>query len=464
MYQKFFVYLKKCKTFPYKSILYVFLIIICPAIFKILDHKFQRLFSLNRYINIIDFIFLTFFIFYYLKRDKLKIRFSKGLILFILYILIARLSIMFSTAQIHHRAYYDLFRAALLVIVSMSFFIPTFERHKKLISKIILTLFFTFTLFEVIVAILQFILQRPVGFTFLHEPIFGPQYRKSCLIFISENAQFFLKYLPSQDNLFIRARGTFVHPNVLSGFLNVSMLLTLYFIYKSKNKFFSLLLFLQMIALILTFSRAALASFVFSSFCFFMLMLYKKYRIKKMFFIFIFILSSIGTFGSKLLIERGFLGSNLQSKGASLMNQQSDITRDSLKEVSINMIKRNPVLGVGFRNFLIKRNEYCKNFVQRAYVHNIYLLIAAEMGLISLLIFLMLLFFTLLDTFRYSLTPISITSVCIILSFLLIGFFDHYPISSNMGRIVIFGFLGFLNYLNELNRPVSYSQRAFFYR
>ena len=88
-------------------------------------------------------------------------------------------------------------------------------------------------------------------------------------ISIAENAQFFLKYLPSQNNQFLRAHGTFIHPNVLSGFLNVSSLMTMYFIYKSKNKIFSLFLFFQILALILTFSRAGLASFVISSFCFF---------------------------------------------------------------------------------------------------------------------------------------------------------------------------------------------------
>ncbi|HEU64484.1 MAG: hypothetical protein KR126chlam4_01113 [Candidatus Anoxychlamydiales bacterium] len=464
MYQKILFYLKKHENFPYKIILYALLIIISPAIFKILDHKFQKLFSLNRYINIIDFIFLGIFSFWYFKKDKLKIKFSKNLILLILYLLMARLSIVLSIGQIHHRAYYDLFRASILIFVLLSFFSETFQKHKKIVIKTILTLFFTFALLQTSIAILQFILQKSLGFTFLHEPFFAHNLGGSCKIQIAENAQFFLKYLPSQNNLFLRAHGTFIHPNVLSGFLNVSSLLTLYFIYKSKNKIFSLFLFFQIIALILTFSRAGLASFVVSSFCFFILMLYKKYRVKKMFLSFLVIILSLGVIGSKQLIERGFLGSSFQSKDASLMNKQSDFIRESLKNASINMIKKHPYFGVGFRNFLIKRNEYSKIPVQRAYVHNIYLLIAAETGLISLLIFLMLIFFTIYETFRYSLNPISITSICIILSFMLIGFFDHYPIASNFGRMVILSFLSLLNYFNELNKPFSYSQKASLYQ
>ena len=192
------------------------------------------------------------------------------------------------------------------------------------------------------------------------------------------------------------------------------------------------------------------------------------YRSAPLFYIsflfFLVIILSLGVFGSKQLLERGFLGSYFQSKDASTMNKQSDFTRDSLKNVSINMIKTHPYFGVGFRNFLIKRNEYSNAGVQRAYVHNIYLLIAAESGLISLLIFLILIFFSIYEAFRYSLRPISITSICIILSFLLIGFFDHYPISSNFGRIVIFSFLSLLNYFNELSRPLAYSQKAFLYQ
>ncbi|NGX49893.1 MAG: hypothetical protein K940chlam5_01498 [Candidatus Anoxychlamydiales bacterium] len=464
MYQKVLFYLKKHENFPYIIILYALLIIISPAIFKILDHKFQKIFSLNRYINIIDFFYLGIFSFWYLKKDKLKIKFSKNLILLIAYLLLARLSILFSIGEIHHRAYYDLFRASLLIFVLIGFFTDTFQKHKKIVIKTILTLFFTFALFQTIIAILQFVLQKPLGFTFLNEPFFFHNLGGSCKISIAENAQFFLKYLPSQNNLFLRAHGTFIHPNVLSGFLNVSSLLTLYFIHKSKNKIFSLFLLLQVIALILTFSRAGLASFVISSFCFFILMLYKKYRVKKMFLYFLVIILSLGVFGSKQLLERGFLGSYFQSKDAATMNKQGDQTRESLKNASINMIKTHPYFGVGFRNFLIKRNEYSHVGVQRAYVHNIYLLIAAESGLISLLIFLMLIFFTIYEAFRYSLKPISITTVCIILSFLLIGFFDHYPISSNFGRMVLFSLICFLNYFNELSKPLSYSQKAFLYQ
>nr|NGX33985.1 hypothetical protein [Candidatus Anoxychlamydiales bacterium] len=412
MYQKIFSYLKKHEKFHYKIILFTLLIIISPAIFKFLDHKFQKFFSLNRYINIIDFIYLGFFIFWLVKKDKLDIKFPKNLFLFILYLFLARLSIMFSLGEIHHRAYYDLFRASLLAFVFMSFFTKTFKKHKKIISKTLLTLFFTFALFQTTVAILQFILQKPLGFAFLHEPFFAHNLGGSCKIQIAENAQFFLKYLPSQNNLFLRAHGTFFHPNILSGFLNVSSLLTMYFIYKSKNKIFGFLLFFQVIALILTFSRAGLASFVVSSFCFFILMLYKKHRVKKMFLAFLVIILTLGSLGSKQLIERGFLGSKFQSKSASLMNKQGDQMRDSLKNVAINMIKKHPFFGVGFRNFLIKRNEYSKVPVQRAYVHNIYLLIAAETGIIAFLIFLMCIFFTIFQAFKYSLTPISITSIC----------------------------------------------------
>ena len=172
----------------------------------------------------------------------------------------------------------------------------------------------------------------------------------------------------------------------------------------------------------------------------------KKYDVKKMLFVFLTIMLCILAIGSKYLIERGFLGSFFQSKKAKELNILSAKTRDSLKDVSINMIEKKPILGIGFRNFLIKRNEYSKIPVERAYVHNIYLLLGAETGILTLAIFIAMVLISLINTIKSSLNPATIISICMIVSFLLIGFFDHYPISSTLGRLVLFLNIAFLNF------------------
>jgi O-antigen ligase len=323
-------------------------------------------------------------------------------------------------------------------------------------------IFFSITLFESIVGILQFILQKPLGFSLLKEPLFGVEINTSAKIFISQKNQIFFNALSIVDNnCFLRAHGTFIHPNVFSGFLNVSSLLTLYLIYKSKRKLiFSLFLFIQLTSLILTFSRAGFISFICSSFLFFLLMFIKKYDVKKMLITFLIVLVLVGCLFSKYLIERGYFGHFFQSNEAKEINLGSSNVRILLKNVSINMIKQNPYFGIGFRNFLIKRGEYTSQITERAYVHNIYLLIAAETGIISFFVFLIFLILIFVNTLKCCLNPLTITSICIVISFLLIGFFDHYPISSYFGRMILFVFLGFLNYSITINKLFSYSQKV----
>jgi len=457
---------KKIIEFSYKVILFFIFLLFLPGIFRILDHSFQKYFGLNRYINTFDFIFFSFFIFCFIKKIKLKKYLSTPLILFVFYLFLARASLFFSEGQIHFRAYYDLFKTFFVFVIFSIFLTPYFQKNYKNIIKICLVFFFTIALFESIVGILQFILQKSLGFSLLKELKFDINSKNFATVYIANNKHFFLnKILKVQSNYLLRACGTFLHPNTFSGFLNISSLLTLFLIYRSRRKFiFSLFLTLQLIALIFTFSRAGLVSFVCSAFFFFLLMIYKKYEIKKMFLIFLSILLLIGGFFSKYLIERGFVGDFFQSKKAKEVNLGSANTRVLLKDVSINMIKKHPFFGIGFRNFLIKRQEYTCEKTQRAYVHNIYLLIAAETGLISLFIFLLFLSIIFINSLRYCLNPFSIAIICSISSLLLIGYIDHYPISSFFGRIMLFSFLGFLNFSIKANKHFAYFQKVFLYQ
>lgn len=466
MFLKGVINYKKLEKCPYKVVLFLFFLLILPGVFRFLDHAFQKSFGLNRYLNVFDFVFLGFLIFSFVKKNEMRSYFSSYLILFISYIFVARLSIFLSAGEIHHKAYYDLFKSFIAIVLFFIFFTPYFQKNHKNIIKGFLVIFFTIALFESIIGIMQFILQRPIGFALLKEPVFGADMARSATVFISKNKQIFFNSISNaKNNHFLRAHGTFFHPNIFSGFLNISAIFTLYLIYKSKRKiFFSLFLAVQIVALIFTFSRAGLASFVCVSFLFFFLMLMKKYDVKKMFLVFLTILILIGVFFSKYLVERGFAGRFFQSKKAKEMNVGSDDLRLSLKKSAINMIKKHPFWGIGFRNFLIKRNEYSDEKLKRAYVHNIYLLIAAETGLVSLFIFLLFLSLIFINTIKYALNPLAICSICSIISFLLIGFFDHYPVSSYVGRIILFGFLSFLNYSIEINRFPSCSRKVFLYQ
>jgi len=453
------------KNFPYKIVLLGFVLVISNGCFRFLDKTFQKWIGLNKYFNFFDLIAFGLFIYLYLNKDRFKKYFSIHLSFFLLFMLSLRVSVLFSAGEIHHKTFYDLFTFFLAVILSILVLSEYFHKNSKIIIKCFLLTIFTIAFFETILGVLQFVLQKPLGFFCLNEPFFSIQDPLSAKIYIANKSKFLLSLINPNGFEFLRAHGTFCHPNTFAGFLNISCLLTLYQIYRSKNKFiFSLFLVFQIIALFLTFSRAGALAFFFSSFCFFFLMFIKKYDIKKVGLVYLSVIFCLFCLFSKNLKERGYFGHLFQSRGAKELNSQSDLLRSKLKNVAINMIKKKPFFGVGFRNFLIKRQEFSKESVERAYVHNIYLLIAAENGLISFFLFILLLMSIFINLFRLSLNPLTIAIFCIVVSFLIIGFFDHYPISSNFGRFVLFLNLGFLNYNIYINQQGAYSQRVFLYQ
>jgi O-antigen ligase len=130
----------------------------------------------------------------------------------------------------------------------------------------------------------------------------------------------------------------------------------------------------------------------------------------------------------------GVLGQTLRKKALSLSSfysllpsaySLSFLRRAELNWIALHIIKDYPLLGVGLNNFTVRMDEYGRvsgwvRFLQP--VHNFYLLVAAEIGLIGLGVFIGLLFlaFRLLLKSRNFLLLISLTQI------VLFGFFDHY--------------------------------------
>ena len=446
---------KKDKITLYKGILLVLILFFLPMISKNLDHLFNK--HSLRFLHFYDFFILAILSVLVIKKEKFLKNTTISEWFLFSYIIILRVSLIFAKNPIHHRAFIELL---LVTIAAFGFFIfkaNYFKKNKEFFLKVFFIAIFTGAFFESVIGIMQFILQKPLGFFF--EPNFGDKILGSATIFLKENS--FMHSFFQNKTEYLRAHGTFIHPNVLSGFLCISSLLTIFQIYRSNRKlFFSSFLSLQTVAMILTFSRAAFVSFFVSVGLFFILMLIKKYEIKKVtFFFFLFFLLVISFF-FKDLLERGYLGKKFQSKRAIELNVGSSDVRKYLGFASKNMIKERPILGIGFRNFILKKDQYSSFPIERANVHNIYLLIASESGILSLIVFLLLVGIVFFKTLRGKTQPFEITIICIVFCFLFIGFFDHYPISSQFGKVVFFLSLGYLNF----NKPLSYSLKDYLYR
>ncbi len=209
------------------------------------------------------------------------------------------------------------------------------------------------------------------------------------------------------DRLFLRPYSTFSHPNSLAGFLLVSSL----FLWALRRKFSSKQRFwltvgtvFSLLTVGISFSWAAYLAFL----LFLILLIGQKLGRVRAAAVFVFV--SFLVFGS-------FRGG--------LIEERSVSERLFLAKNALQLIKERPLLGVGLGNFIpaqttlsFPRGQY--NFLQP--VHNIYLLIATEAGLVGLGVFVIALLY-LIKLARLKSSSFLFFALCAIL---FLGFFDHY--------------------------------------
>lgn len=203
----------------------------------------------------------------------------------------------------------------------------------------------------------------------------------------------------------VRPYGTFPHPNVLGGYLAVLLPWIFYEGVKGVKgikgmKMSALTLLLGLFALYFSFSRSAWVVGVLG-----------------------LVLTLLLSHNSHFPSLKSHL-SNLTSP-VSLLTSLSYLRRAELNWISLEMVKDNPIFGVGLNNFTVRMGEYGRVSGRTLFlqpVHNIYLLIAAEIGLIGFFVFLGLLFslFRLLLKTKNYLLLISLAQI------VLLGLTDHY--------------------------------------
>ncbi|MDF1498689.1 MAG: hypothetical protein P1P85_05070 [Patescibacteria group bacterium] len=312
----------------------------------------------------------------------------------------------------------------------------------------------------------------------------------------------------------VRSYGTFPHPNILGGFLIFTILITVFLYlesksgylsskisnirlliqyyntngYKCQNIFYSLLwvflIFVQVSALLLTFSRVSWFSFCFAIgilfFIYFMhiynvsretnifkkIYYYKKFinliiRFKELFIVcFLLIYLIISNFS----IIQVRLDDNLLSN-SSLPSNYAISDRSFYNNVSRETLSDNLLFGSGLGTSIFQIDEYAKNnninqkieSWQYQPTHNIYYLIASEIGLLGLMIFLLIIINIILYNFNRQIVSretiiykkLNYYLYAIFLSFLFIGLFDHYFWTLQQGRLIFWMILGLLLIVNN---------------
>ncbi len=284
----------------------------------------------------------------------------------------------------------------------------------------ILKFFIGIMTLEALLGLLQVLSQSRWGLGFLGEPSLTP-----------DTAH--LAKISWGSFTWIRAYGTFPHPNILGGFLVVSLLAT--FLYNPTRRHErEILLALQFAGLIATCSRSALLALSCSLvlLCFWYANKLKKEN-----------KAVLGTLTGIFLIEMILL---FWSRGTFPWNDPALLSRWSGYKEAFALFQQYP-LGVGWNHYTLFLDQSTAMALQPwdyQPVHNVYLLALAETGLLGFVVALVAIVLVIKKMFLLHKT-LSTPELAfkkrvftlIGLSVVIIGLFDHYWMSLEQGRLLL---------------------------
>jgi len=385
-------------------------------------------------------------LFLYRKRDSLRTYLSTGITKYLLFFLGAcLLSLALSSYASFGLHYVRLFQLSLgILFFCLTVQIFSHENKKQLIMLACYVVVIV-SLLECGIGIAQYCLQKPLGLRVLGEVPYFSSFKMS-----DGSRWVFDRHVASTDLVQIkRASGTFSHPNILGGFLFFSIFFSYLLYFEAKNRLFRLFaciaLFMQISTLCLTYSRSAIIAWMLASSCFFLSIFLWQKEAKDKAQRLLLSLLCFGCVCFALLypqfVDRGgIVNYNNLVQGADSIRVQFLMT-------AFKMLQEHLFLGVGFNNFLLYIQQYAP--VELApgnyyYVHNIYFLIAAEMGLIGICSFLLFIFSILKNILRAQMSIFSFAFLSLFLGILFIGCCDFYPLVTQQGRLLFFTSAGML--------------------
>jgi len=302
-------------------------------------------------------------------------------------------------------------------------------------------------LFQSLIAFGQYASQKSLGLKFLAE---SP---------LSAETAGVAKFVVNGVRI-IRPYGTFPHPNLLAVFLFLGIF-CFYYLWLINDKKLRITnyglqiigLLVLLTAFLLTFSRIIIVIFLLASLIYFVFIFWraKKAKDKKLFYKIVIALLLIMGYG---LLITYLAWSEISSRFSVSLTEQSVSLRAFYTQTAFSFIKTSPWLGVGIGNFVWEMRQILDLLAGWIHqpVHNIYLLIASETGLIGLVIFLLFLF----QLFRrrcqkdssfvtdYELRITNYGLLTIGYSFLFISLFDHFFWTLQQGQLMFWLVLGLM--------------------
>ena len=408
-------------------------------------------------------------------RSLLEPRFEKKfLLLFLIFLFI---SILFASYKL--LALYNFIRLVLLVLTALA--VAEILKRNWVKLENILAVLAGLAVFQSLVAFLQFLNQKSLGFWFLGESVLGPE--------ISGVAK-----IAAAGGKILRAYGTFPHPNVLAAFLLLGLFCSYYCFLKVLNRERSFWLKFSSIAaisaislgLVLTFSRTAWFLGLVLTPIFIFYLFRQKYSCQKfnyfsVILIFIFLILVLG------------LGYLIFPRAQIYLSEPSVVQRISYNELGWHLIKTHP-LGVGLGNqvvYSVENGLYGLFGISQVWqwqpIHNIYLLIGSEIGILGLLVFLFFLANLLISNYKFLISnktsisneknfgncpdfvedsrlcrrKLEIGNLTIMLLLLLLfGLFDHFLWTLQPGRLMLWLVLGIIMGIKTPCRSMDRTQAS----
>ncbi len=440
--------------------LFLLLIFVLPFNFRhILNFESTQDFlffkeNLNYSLYFFDLLFLIIFPLWLINRFKYFK--SKGLLFLITsYLIISSFFVAFS--------FYSTLYNSLRILEVLFFFLIFLDlaRDKGFFNKTAYLIFIS-GVFQSIIAFSQFIFQKSLNLKYLGESLLSPE-----ILGVAK--------LEINGEKFIRAYGTFPHPNLLGTFLFLAFALGFYFalnknpqipfqsIFKFKNFtlktsllnliqkiHFRIGLMIIFIGIIVTFSRSI---WLITVYLLFLLTLrYLKYLFDKKnflkYFLPIAIFLSVTIIGFHQFIPARTCIVNCQDQSLSLRQNHSHFSK--------LIIQNNFFLGVGPGQFVsefkkINPTNLADWNIQP--VHNFYLLIWSEIGLIGF--FLLFIFISK----HISSINLSFDNELFLIAFggfLILGIFDHYFWTLPQGQFIFWLALALLVSSGKIRDSVKY--------
>ncbi|MBI5153135.1 MAG: O-antigen ligase family protein [Parcubacteria group bacterium] len=412
-----------------ESLFYVLLVFIPFGIKKVEAIFVYPWGSKPIFLYMIDIAILFLFLFWYLRKGWRDIVFSSSTKALLLFSSSAILSLVFA----FHRGLGAYTLLHLLYGVFLFFYLST---HPFLKQEVAFRAILVGVALQTIVGLLQFQAQKSIGISYLGETFFGAH--------IPGTATFYF----GAEKL-VRVPGTFLHPNILGAFLLMGSLLTLYFFLRGKKIFsffgWSFLYYSINLLLLLTFSRSSITtvSLLTLIYC---AVSYRTYHAKilRVFLIWFFVLLTLWS----------MFGNVLKARFENSFNELSYKHRVIYNEIGVRVIKEHPLFGVGIGNFtdyafrekLYQARQLSFSFLYQP-IHNLYLLITAEIGVLGFLaffIFLILLFKT--RMYEVFIDERVLVLSCIMGGFLILGLADHYFWDLEQGIVMFWLIVGLFNY------------------